>query len=64
MQGSIERILAVINGEMPDRAPLFDLLRNDAAEGRIMIGSSTELNNDVPFENFLALRDIVLETTY
>lgn len=26
----------------------------DAAEGRIMIGSSTELNNDVPLENFLA----------
>ncbi len=30
MQGSIERVKAVIKGEMPDRAPLFDLLRNDA----------------------------------
>jgi len=36
----------------------------DAAEGRIMVGSSTELNNDVPLENYLALRDVVLETTY
>jgi hypothetical protein len=30
MQGSIERVRAVINGELPDRAPLYDLLRNDA----------------------------------
>jgi len=36
----------------------------DAAEGRIMIGSSTELNNDVPLDNFLALREVVLETPY
>ena len=36
----------------------------DAAEGRIMIGSSTELNNDVPLENFLAMRDAVLESAY
>lgn len=36
----------------------------DAAEGRIMIGSSTELNNDVPLENYLALRRAVLETPY
>jgi hypothetical protein len=35
----------------------------DAAEGRIMIGSSTELNNEVPLANFLALRDAVLEST-
>jgi len=33
----------------------------DAAEGRILIGSSTELNNEVPLENFLAMRDVVLE---
>lgn len=32
----------------------------DDAEGRIMIGSTTELNNDVPLENFLAMRDTVL----
>ncbi len=36
----------------------------DAAEGRIMIGSSTELNNDVPLDNFLALREAVLENVY
>ena len=30
MQDSVKRAVAVINGEMPDRAPLFDLLRNDA----------------------------------
>ena len=36
----------------------------DAAEGRIMIGSSTELNNEVPLENYLALRDAVLEHPY
>jgi uroporphyrinogen decarboxylase len=33
----------------------------DAAEGRLMVGSSTELNNEVPLENYLALRDAVLE---
>lgn len=36
----------------------------DAAEGRIMIGSSTELNDNVPLENFLALREAVFESTY
>jgi uroporphyrinogen decarboxylase len=36
----------------------------DAAEGRIMIGSSTELHNDVPLANFLALREAVLENRY
>ena len=30
MDGSADRVTAVINGEIPDRAPLFDLLRNDA----------------------------------
>lgn len=33
----------------------------DAAEGRIMVGSSTELHNAVPLANFLAMRDAVLE---
>ncbi len=33
----------------------------DAAEGRILIGSSTELNEDVPLANFLAMREAVLE---
>ncbi len=32
----------------------------DAAEGRILIGSSTELNEEVPLANFLALREAVL----
>ena len=32
----------------------------DAAEGRLMVGSTTELNNEVPLENYLALRDAVL----
>ena len=30
MRGSVERVRAVIRGEMPDRAPLYELLRNDA----------------------------------
>ncbi len=33
----------------------------DAAEGRIMIGSSTELHDAVPLANFLAMRDAVLK---
>ena len=33
----------------------------DAAEGRIMVGSSTELHDAVPLGNFLAMRDAVLE---
>ncbi len=43
-------------------AEVTDAVRRaiDAAEGRIMIGSSTELNNEVPLANFLALRDAVL----
>jgi hypothetical protein len=32
----------------------------DAAEGRIMIGSTTEVHDAVPLESFLALRDAVL----
>jgi len=30
MQGSLERVRAVLRGDLPDRAPLYDLLRNDA----------------------------------
>jgi len=30
MQGSIDRVRDVIQGRLPDRAPLYDLLRNDA----------------------------------
>lgn len=36
----------------------------DAAEGRIMIGSSTELNDEVPLANYLALRQAVLDHPY
>lgn len=32
--------------------------------GRLMVGSSTELNDAVPLENYLALRDAVLGYTY
>ena len=35
-----------------------------AAEGRIMIGSSTELNNDVRLADFPVLREMVLENPY
>jgi uroporphyrinogen decarboxylase len=30
MKGSLDRVRAVLRGDMPDRAPLYDLLRNDA----------------------------------
>ncbi|MBN1642552.1 MAG: hypothetical protein JXA09_15060, partial [Anaerolineae bacterium] len=36
----------------------------EAAEGRIMVGSTTELNNEVPLENYLALRRAVLDMPY
>ncbi len=36
----------------------------DDAGGRIMIGSSTELQNCVPLANFLAMRQAVLDTPY
>lgn len=35
-----------------------------ATEGRIMIGSTTELHNQVPLENYLALRQAVLDSPY
>lgn len=33
----------------------------DAAGGRLLVGSSTELNDAVPLANYLALREAVLE---
>ena len=30
MQGSVERVRAVINGEVPDRAPIYEIFRNDS----------------------------------
>jgi len=45
---------------------VYDATRRtiDAAEGRIMVGSSTELHNDVPLANFLAMRQAVLDNPY
>lgn len=36
----------------------------DAAEGRLLVGSSTELHDDVPLENFLAMREAAMEHRY
>jgi hypothetical protein len=36
----------------------------DEAGGRLMVGSSTELHNDVPLENFLAMREAALDHRY
>jgi hypothetical protein len=36
----------------------------DDAEGRLLVGSTTELNNDVPLANYLALREAVLDRPY
>lgn len=36
----------------------------EATEGKIMLGSSTEVNNEVPLENYLALRDTALNYRY
>ena len=41
------------------------VVRNiQATDGRIMIGSSTEVNNEVPLENYLALHEAVLGHAY
>jgi hypothetical protein len=42
-----------------DRDPRLRTI--DAAEGRIIVGSSTEVHDAVPLENFLAMREAVLE---
>lgn len=36
----------------------------DDAQGRLMVGSSTEIHSDVPLINYLALHDTVLEAVY
>ena len=53
-------------GPMVNEQSCMDALKwgGDAAEGRIMIGSSTELNNNVPLEGFFALREAVFENPY
>ena len=45
---------------------IFEITRQTIYDGggRLMIGSSTELQNCVPAENFLAMRRAVLETPY
>ena len=41
------------------------VIRNiEATEGRIMVGSSTEINNEVPLENYLALHKTVENYSY
>ena len=41
------------------------VLRNiEVTEGKIMVGSSTEVNNEVPLENYLALYETVLNYSY
>ena len=41
------------------------VVRNiEATEGKIMVGSSTEVHNEVPLENYLALCEAVLGYTY
>ena len=44
----------------PDEVRDVTIRAIEDAEGKIMIGSSTELHNDVPLANFLALREAVL----
>ena len=36
----------------------------ESIEGKIMVGSSTEVNNEVPLENYLALHETVLKYSY
>ena len=41
------------------------VVRNiEATEGRIMVGSSTEINNEVPLKNYLVLHETVLGYRY
>ena len=44
MQGSIDRVRAVIHGHCPDRVPMFDLLRNSAVIGHFA-GEELTLDN-------------------
>ena len=43
------------------RAETRRIIRETGSEGRLLIGSSTELGNDVPLENFLAMREAAFE---
>jgi uroporphyrinogen decarboxylase len=44
----------------PDRVRDATVKAIEDAEGKIMIGSSTELQNTVPLENFLAMREAAI----
>lgn len=46
MQGSIQRVRDVIGGRTPDRAPLFELIRNDAVINHFTGGTLTVENAD------------------
>lgn len=46
MEGSIERVTAVLSGATPDRPPLFDLIHNDAVLEHFAAGALTEHNAD------------------
>ncbi|MBT3192097.1 MAG: hypothetical protein HN341_06040 [Verrucomicrobia bacterium] len=63
MSGGIDVSQLLPFGKPADVADVVKKTLDDA-EGRIMIGSTTELHNDVPLENFLALRNAVLEYRY
>jgi hypothetical protein len=46
MQGSLERVRRVMNGQLPDRPPLFDLLPNDAVLKHFNDGVPVEVGDD------------------
>ena len=46
MDGSRERVRRVMAGERPDRAPLFDLLPNDAVLAQFNEGVPVEIGDD------------------
>ncbi len=43
------------------RAETRRIMRETGSEGRLLIGSSTEVGNDVPLASYLAFRDTVME---
>lgn len=47
MEGSLERVRRVVALEKPDRAPLFDLIRNDAVFQHFNGGKPVEIDDDL-----------------
>ena len=43
------------------RAETRRLIERTGAEGRLLIGSSTEIGNDVPLDNYRAFHDEAME---